>query len=423
MELIVQKYGGSSMGSLERIQHVARKVFEASKTEPVVVVVSAMQGETDRLLYLAKTLSERPNGRELDALLASGEQASSALLAIALNELGAKARCYNGAQVPILTDSVHTKASILTIPIDNILKELKEGTIVVVAGFQGIDSHGHTTTLGRGGSDTSAVALAGALKARECQIYTDVAGVYTTDPRVVPQARLLEQVTFEEMLEMASLGAKVLQIHSVELAGLYHVPLRVLSTFEDGPGTLIALEEGHMKYSVVSGIAFNRDEARVGILGIQDGPGIGAKILGAVSDLNIDVDMIVQNTSSEGQSDLAFTVHKNDYNTVMEVLQGIAKELGARGVHGDRHVAKISLVGAGMRSRPGVATQMFAVLGQEGINIQLVSTSEIKISVLVDEKYLELGVRALHAAFGLDTTALHQGLKERKDAHSDETNR
>lgn len=402
MTLIVQKYGGSSMGSLERIQHVARKVFAASQKQPVVVVVSAMQGETDRLLYLAKNLSDKPDGRELDALLASGEQASSALLAIALNELGAKARCYNGAQVPILTDSIHTKATITHIDTDKIHRDLKNGFIVVVAGFQGVDEHGHLTTLGRGGSDTSAVALAGALKAIECQIYTDVAGVYTTDPRIVPQARLLSQITFEEMLEMASLGAKVLQIHSVELAGLYQVPLRVLSTFEEGAGTLIALEEGLMKHSVVSGIAFNRDEARVGILGIPDAPGIGAQILGAVSGLNIDVDMIVQNTSMEGLSDLSFTVHKNDYNTVMEVLQEKAKALNARGVHGDRHVAKISLVGAGMRSRPGVATQMFEVLGQEGINIQLVSTSEIKISVLVDEKYIELGVRALHTAFSLD---------------------
>jgi aspartate kinase len=402
MTLIVQKYGGSSMGSLERIQLVARKVYAASKKQPIVVVVSAMQGETDRLLSLAKGLSEKPSGREQDALLASGEQASSALLAIALNELGAKACCYNGAQVPILTDSVHTKATITHISTDNIHRDLKDGYIIIVAGFQGVDEHGHLTTLGRGGSDTSAVALAGALKAIECQIYTDVAGVYTTDPRIVPQARLLSQITFEEMLEMASLGAKVLQIHSVELAGLYQVPLRVLSTFEEGAGTLIALEEGLMKHSVVSGIAFNRDEARVGILGIQDAPGIGAQILGAVSGLNIDVDMIVQNTSAQGLSDLAFTVHKNDYNTVMEVLKAKAESLGARGVHGDRHVAKISLVGAGMRSRPGVATQMFAVLGQEGINIQLVSTSEIKISVLVDEKYLELGVRALHAAFSLD---------------------
>lgn len=402
MELIVQKYGGSSMGSLERIQHVARKVYSSCQTQPIVVVVSAMQGETDRLLDLAKGLSEKPDGRELDALLASGEQASSALLAIALNDLGVKARCYNGAQVPILTDSVHTKATITHITTENILKDLKQGYVVVVAGFQGVDEQGHFTTLGRGGSDTSAVALAGALKARECQIYTDVAGVYTTDPRIVPQARLLSQITFEEMLEMASLGAKVLQIHSVELAGLYHVPLRVLSTFEEGLGTLIALEEGLMKHSVVSGIAFNRDEARVGILGIKDRPGIGAEILGAVSALNIDVDMIVQNTSAEGMSDLAFTVHKNDYNTVMEVLREKAKQLGARDVHGFPHVAKISLVGAGMRSRPGVATQMFAVLGQEGINIQLVSTSEIKISVLVDEKYLELGVRALHAAFCLE---------------------
>lgn len=402
MTLIVQKYGGSSMGSLERIQHVANKVYAASQKQPVVVVVSAMQGETDRLLYLANSLSTKPNLRELDALLATGEQASSALLAIALTELGAKARCYNGAQVPILTDDVHTKATVIHIDTDKILNDLQEGYIVVVAGFQGVNEKGDLTTLGRGGSDTSAVALAGALKAIECQIFTDVAGVYTTDPRIVPKARLLSQITFEEMLEMASLGAKVLQIHSVEMAGLYQVPLRVLSTFEEGNGTLIALEEGLMKHSVVSGIAFNRDEARVGILGIQDAPGIGAKILGAVSDLNIDVDMIVQNTSSKGFSDLSFTVHKNDYNTVMELLEGLAKSLGASGVHGDSHVAKISLVGAGMRSRPGVATQMFAVLGQEGINIQLVSTSEIKISVLVDEKYLELGVRALHAAFGLD---------------------
>lgn len=410
MTLIVQKYGGSSMGSLERIQYVAKKVFAASQKQSVVVVVSAMQGETDRLLYLANTLSSKPNHRELDALLATGEQTSSALLAIALHELGAKARCYNGAQVPILTDDVHTKATITRINTDNIHRDLKDGYIVVVAGFQGVDEKGDLTTLGRGGSDTSAVALAGALKASECQIYTDVAGVYTTDPRIVPQARLLSHITFEEMLEMASLGAKVLQIHSVEMAGLYHIPLRVLSTFEEGAGTLIALEEGLMKHSVVSGIAFNRDEARVGILGIQDAPGIGAKILGAISDLNIDVDMIVQNTSAEGLSDLAFTVHKNDFNTVMEVLQGLAKTLGAGGVHGERHVAKISLVGAGMRSRPGVATQMFAVLGQEGINIQLVSTSEIKISVLVDEKYLELGVRALHDAFGLDKQPVEERL-------------
>ena len=362
-----------------------------------------MSGETNRLIDLAKQIDESPLAREMDVLVSTGEQVTIALLAMALEKRGCAARSYTGAQVRMLTDSVHTKARIRSIDDARIRSDLDKGRVVVVAGFQGVDEDGNITTLGRGGSDTSAVALAAALKADECQIYTDVDGVYTTDPRVVDKARRLESITFEEMLEMASLGSKVLQIRSVEFAGKYSVPLRVLSSFKDGPGTLITLEgEEVMEQPVVSGIAFNRDEAKLTILGVADIPGVAAKILGLISGANLEVDMIIQNIAEDKTTDFTFTVHRNDFKQAKELLEASAAELGAREVTGDNTIAKVSIVGVGMRSHAGVAATMFKALADESINMQMISTSEIKISVVVDEKYLELAVRALHTAFGLD---------------------
>ena len=403
MALIVQKYGGTSVGTIERIENVAKKVMIARNAgHDVVVVVSAMSGETNRLVALAQQITDRPTPREMDVLLSTGEQVTIALLSMMLEKLGCPARSYTGGQVHILTDSAFTKARIQDIDSARIRNDLDKGRIVVVAGFQGIDEHGNITTLGRGGSDTTAVALAAALKADECQIYTDVDGVYTTDPRVVPQARKLDRITFEEMLEMASQGSKVLQIRSVEFAGKYNVPLRVLSSFEEGNGTLITLEEDGMEQALISGIAFNRDEAKLTVLGVPDQPGVASNILGPIADANIEVDMIVQNIAEDATTDFTFTVHRNDYAKALEILQGIARELGAREVKGDNKIVKIALVGVGMRSHAGIASTMFKALAKEGINIRMISTSEIKVSVVVDEKYLELGVRALHEAFELD---------------------
>jgi len=404
MALIVQKYGGTSVGSPERIQAVAEKVIEhRDQGHQLVVVVSAMSGETDRLLGLASGLSSRPAPRELDVLLATGEQTTIALLAMALEERGCAARSYTGAQVHILTDDVHNKARIQAIDGQRVSADLAVGRVVVVAGFQGVDADGNITTLGRGGSDTTAVALASALKADECQIFTDVDGVYTTDPRVEPNARRLSHITFEEMLEMASLGSKVLQIRAVEFAGKYNVPLRVLSSFEEGEGTLITYEEEHVEQALISGIAFNRDEAKLTMLGVPDQPGIAYLILGRIAEVNIEVDMIIQNMAPDGQTtDFTFTVNRNDYPQALEILQKVAGEMGAKQVSGDEKIVKISLVGVGMRSHAGIASTMFETLAKEGINIRMISTSEIKISVVVDEKYLELGVRALHEVFQLN---------------------
>jgi len=404
MALIVQKYGGTSVGSPERIGHVADKVIDwRNRGNDLVVVVSAMSGETNRLIELANQVSDAPAPRELDVLLATGEQVTIALLSMALEQRGCAARSYTGSQVHILTDSAHNKARIREIEDRRIHADLAAGHVVVVAGFQGADEHGNITTLGRGGSDTTAVALAAALKADECQIYTDVDGVYTTDPRVVPNARRLDRITFEEMLEMASLGSKVLQIRSVSFAGRYNVPLRVLSSFEEGEGTLITYEEEEMEDVLISGIAFNRDEAKLTVLGVPDTPGVAYKLLGPIAAANIEVDMIVQNIAPDGATtDFTFTVHRNDYKRAMAILETTARELHAREVSGDNRIVKISLVGVGMCSHAGIASTMFEALAREGINIRMISTSEIKISVVVDEKYLELGVRALHDAFHLD---------------------
>ncbi|MCU7960762.1 MAG: aspartate kinase [gamma proteobacterium symbiont of Bathyaustriella thionipta] len=403
MAIIVQKYGGTSVGSVERIQNVARRVAaEQRKGNQVVVVVSAMSSETNRLLALAAELSETPEPREMDVLLSTGEQVTIALLTIALHSEGCAARSFTGGQVHIRTDSVHSKARIQDIDALRVQADLDAGRIVVVAGFQGIDEQGNITTLGRGGSDTTAVAMAAALKADECQIFTDVDGVYTTDPRVEPKARRLQKITFEEMLEMASLGSKVLQIRAVEFAGKYNVPLRVLSSFEEGgPGTLISLEDEEMEQAKISGIAFNRDEAKLTILGVPDHPGVAHQILGPIAAVNIEVDMIVQNISEDDTTNFTFTMHRNDYKKARQVLEQIAQQLGAREVIGDQQIVKISLVGVGMRSHAGIASSMFEALAKEGINIRMISTSEIKVSVVVDEKYLELGVRTLHEAFGL----------------------
>jgi len=407
MALIVQKYGGTSVGSPERIQAVADKIIGyRDQGHQLVVVVSAMSGETDRLLGLAGAMSERPTPRELDVLLATGEQATIALLSMALEERGCAARSYTGAQVHILTDNAHNKARIREIDADRVVADLAAGHIVVVAGFQGVDENGNITTLGRGGSDTTAVALAAALKADECQIFTDVDGVYTTDPRVEPDARRLARITFEEMLEMASLGSKVLQIRAVEFAGKYNVPLRVLSSFEEGDGTLITYEAEGMEQALISGIAFNRDEAKLTALGVPDQPGVAHLILGPIAAANIEVDMIIQNMAADGKTtDFTFTVHRNDYERGLEILQKVAGGMGASEVVGDSKIVKISLVGVGMRSHAGIASSMFETLAKEGINIRMISTSEIKVSVVVDEKYLELGVRALHETFQLDQAA------------------
>jgi aspartate kinase len=403
MSLLVLKFGGTSVGSPDRIKSVAERVLRLrGEGHSLVVVVSAMSGETDRLLGLAREIQPRSEGRELDVLLSTGEQVTIALLAMALAARGCPARSYTGGQVRILTDSAHNKARIRSIDDVRIRGDLDAGRVVVVAGFQGVDEAGAITTLGRGGSDTTAVALAAALKADECQIYTDVDGVYTTDPRVVKHARRLERITFEEMLEMASLGSKVLQIRSVEFAGKYNVPLRVLSSFEDGPGTLITTEEGRVEQALVAGIAFNQNEAQLTIQGVPDQPGVAYGILGPVADANIEVDMIVQNIGGDGTTDFTFTVNRNDFEKATEILQKVAAGLGARQVSGDTKIAKISVVGVGMRSHAGIAARMFKALAKESINIRMISTSEIKISVVVDEKYLELGVRTLHDAFELE---------------------
>lgn len=405
MALYVQKYGGTSVGSVERIEAVAEKVEGFKKQgHDIVVVVSAMSGETNRLIGLAKEIQpSTPNAREMDVLVSTGEQVTIALLCMALEKRGVSARSYTGAQVKILTDSAHSKARIQDIEVASMQSDLSEGRVIVVAGFQGVDAEGSITTLGRGGSDTTGVALAAALKADECQIYTDVDGVYTTDPRVVEGAQRLSQITFEEMLEMASLGSKVLQIRAVEFAGKYKVPLRVLHSFQDGPGTLITVEDDStVEKPIISGIAFNRDEAKLTVMGVPDVPGVASKILGPVSRANIEVDVIVQNVAADNTTDFTFTVHRNDYEAAEAVLNQVAVELGAREVVGDNKIAKVSIVGVGMRSHAGVASKMFDALADESINIQMISTSEIKVSVVIAEKYLELAVRALHSAFDLD---------------------
>lgn len=405
MALLVQKFGGTSVGNLDRIQGVADKVKRfRDQGHDVVVVVSAMSGETNRLTDLASNIQKQPTPREMDVLLSTGEQVTIALLAMALNERNCPAHSYTGSQVSIVTDQAHTKARIQHIDTEKMRASLNRGRVVIVAGFQGRDAEGNITTLGRGGSDTTAVALAAALEADECQIYTDVDGVYTTDPRVVEGARRLDKITFEEMLEMASLGSKVLQIRAVEFAGKYNVKLRVLHSMQEGPGTLITIddEDVAMESPVVSGIAFNRDEAKVTIKGVPDIPGVASRILGPVSQANIEVDMIVQNVSDDRTTDFTFTVHRNDYQNTLDVCAKVCDELGAREYDGDEKIAKVSIVGVGMRSHAGVATRMFEALAAEGINIQIISTSEIKVSVIIAEKYLELAVRALHSVFELD---------------------
>jgi aspartate kinase len=403
MAVYVFKFGGTSVGSIERIKAVAERVKKVhDQGNQLVVVVSAMSGETNRLIALAHDAQKQPNTRELDALISTGEQVTSALLSMALEEIGCPACSYNGGQVKILTDSVHTKARIRRIDDQRMRADLDDGKVVVVAGFQGIDEHGNITTLGRGGSDTTAVALAAALKADECYIYTDVDGVYTTDPRIEPKARRLDKITFEEMLEMASLGSKVLQIRSVEFAGKYNVALRVLSSFKEGKGTLITYEESPMESALISGIAFNRDEAKLTITGVPDLPGVASKILGPIAEANMDVDMIIQNIGEDGATNFTFTVHRNDFTTAKALLDTTCEQLGAKKVICDDTIVKVSIVGVGMRSHAGIANTMFKTLADEGINIQMIATSEIKISVVVAEKYLELAVRALHAAFNLD---------------------
>ncbi|GAA5157473.1 aspartate kinase [Viridibacterium curvum] len=405
MALIVQKYGGTSVGNPERIKNVARRVAAAQAAgDQIVVVVSAMSGETNRLIALAKEVQANPDPRELDVIVSTGEQVTIGLLCMALLEMGVKARSYTGGQVRILTDNSFTKARILKIDEDRMRRDLESGHVVVVAGFQGVDDAGNITTLGRGGSDTTGVALAAALRADECQIYTDVDGVYTTDPRIVPEARKLDRITFEEMLEMASLGSKVLQIRSVEFAGKYKVRLRVLSSFQEGgEGTLITFEDDiKMEQPIISGIAFNRDEAKLTVLGVPDRPGIAYQILGPVAEANIDVDMIIQNVSHDGTTDFSFTVNRNEFDRATKILEDVKAHVGAREIRGDRSMAKVSVVGVGMRSHVGIASKMFRTLAEEGINIQMISTSEIKISVAIDEKYLELAVRVLHKAFELD---------------------
>jgi aspartate kinase len=405
MALIVQKYGGTSVGSIERIESVAENVIAYKKQgNDMVVVVSAMSGETNRLVDLAQQINARVQGRELDVLLTTGEQVTIALLAMALEKRGYAAKSYTGGQANIITDSAHNKARIKSVDNQKIRRDLDAGCIVVVAGFQGVDEESNLTTLGRGGSDTTGVAMAAALNADECQIFTDVDGVYTTDPRVEPDARRLKTITFEEMLEMASLGSKVLQTRAVEFAQKHAVPLRVLSSFEDGQGTLIISDnktDKTMEQALISGIAFNRDEAQLTINGVSDTPGVAYGILGPISDADIEVDMILQNVSADGTTDFTFTVNRSDYENALASLKKTAKKLKAREVSGNNKIVKISIVGVGMRSHAGIATRMFEVLAKEGINILMISTSEIKISVLVDEKYLELGVRALHEGFDL----------------------
>ncbi len=403
MSLIVQKYGGTSVASVGHIEAVADKVARfRDEGHDVVVVLSAMAGETNRLAALAQEVMEQPTPREMDVLLAAGEQVTIALLCMALERRGRGARSFTGGQVRILTDESHTRARIREVDSTRMLAQLEQGNVVVVAGFQGVTEHGCITTLGRGGSDTTAVALAAALEADECQIYTDVKGVYTTDPRMVDGARLLRHVTFEEMLELASLGARVLQIRAVEFAGKYRVPLRVLSTFEEGPGTLITLEEQAMETPAIAGVAFERDEAKLTVKGVPDVPGIAYKVIGPVSECGIEVDVIVQNAAADGNNDISFTVKRGDAERTLEILQQAVPSMPADSVELDTHIAKVSLVGVGMRSHAGIASRMFKALAGENINIQIITTSEIKISVVIEEKYLELAVRALHSAFGLE---------------------
>jgi len=402
MSLIVQKYGGTSVGTVERIQAVAERVARDHLAgHQLVVVLSAMSGETDRLLGLARAIQNPPSARELDVVLSTGEQITIGLLAMALEARGVPAVSYTGAQVTILSDSAFNKARILAIDAHKVHADLALGRVVVVAGFQGVDAHGNITTLGRGGSDTTGVAMAAALKADECQIYTDVDGVYTTDPRIVPEARRLARITYEEMLEMASLGAKVLQSRSVEFASKYKVTLRVLSSFKDGPGTLITTEDNIMEAALISGVTLNRDEAKLTVLGVPDRPGIASSILGPIADANIEVDMIVQNVSADGSADFTFTVHRNDYDKALAIVQASAATLDARAVAGDRKIVKVSVVGVGMRSHAGIASRAFRALAAEGINIQMISTSEIKISVVLEDKYAQLAVRVLHSEFKL----------------------
>ena len=404
MALIVQKYGGTSVGSVERIEAVADRIAKNHATgDQLIVVVSAMSGETNRLLGLASDLTPDPSPRELDVLVSTGEQVSMALLSMALHVRGIPALSLKGSQVAIRTDSFHNKARIQSIDDRRLRSELAAGKVVVVAGFQGVDENGETTTLGRGGSDTSAVALAAAIKADECQIYTDVDGVYTTDPRVVDGARRLESITFEEMLEMASMGSKVLQLRSVEFAGKYSVPLRVLSSFKEGPGTLISMDEDNvMEAPTIAGIAFNRDEAKLTVIGVPDTPGVAYQILGPIGEANIEVDVILQNVGDEGKTDFTFTVARNDLEKAEGILDSYVDDLGAMEWRSDSKIAKVSVVGVGMRSHAGVAANMFKALAEVGVNIQMISTSEIKISVIIEEKFLELAVRTLHSAFGLD---------------------
>ena len=404
MALIVQKYGGTSVGSVERIEAVAERVARHySDGDQLIIVVSAMSGETNRLLGLARELTSNPSPRELDVLVSTGEQVSMALLAMALHKWGIEALSLKGSQVAIRTDSFHSKARIQSIDDRRLRAELDQGRVVVVAGFQGVDENGEVTTLGRGGSDTSAVALAAAVGADECQIYTDVDGVYTTDPRIVDGAQRLETITFEEMLEMASMGSKVLQLRSVEFAGKYQVPLRVLSSFKEGPGTLIKMDEDDpMEAPTIAGIAFNRDEAKLTVIGVPDTPGIAYQILGPIGDANIEVDVILQNVGDEGKTDFTFTVSRSDLEKAEAILESHIAELGALEWRSDSRIAKVSVVGVGMRSHAGVAANMFKALAEVGVNIQMISTSEIKISVIIEEKFLELAVRTLHSAFGLD---------------------
>ena len=414
MALIVQKYGGTSVGSTERIKNVAKRIAKFQRQgHQVVVVVSAMSGETNRLIALTKEIQEQPDPREYDAVISTGEQVTIGLLAMALQDININAKSYTGGQVKILTDNTFTKARIISIEENNIRRDLNDGKVVIVAGFQGVDKDGNITTLGRGGSDTSAVALAAALKADECQIYTDVDGVYTTDPRIVPEAKKLDTITFEEMLEMASQGSKVLQIRAVEFAGKYKVKLRVLSSLDEkdpiassgnNSGTLITIEEDKqkMEHAIISGIAFNRDEAKLTLTGVPDKPGIAFQILNAISQSNVDVDMIIQNVGRDGTTDFSFTVNRGEFEKALSILERVKLQLGAREILSDNKICKISAVGVGMRSHPGVATKLFQTLSDENINVKMISTSEIKISVVIDEKYLELAVRVLHKAFGLD---------------------
>ncbi len=402
MPLVVQKYGGTSVGNIERIKNVARRVIrQHQKGDQMVVVVSAMSGETNRLVALAKEIHELPEGREYDVIVSTGEQVTIALLAMAIQNMGVPAVSYLGSQVRILTDDAFSKARIRSIDNERIHKDLNDGKIVVVAGFQGVDENGNVTTLGRGGSDTTAVAIAAALKADACEIYTDVDGVYTTDPNVCPDARKIDRISYEEMLEMASTGAKVLQIRSVEMAAKYNVPVEVRSSFNDNPGTWVTKEESQMESRMVTGVSLNKDEAKIAVRQVPDTPGVASKIFAPISDANINVDMIVQNVSSEGTTDLTFTVPKSDLKRALLIVEGVAKEIGAKKVESSENIAKVSVIGLGMRSHAGIASKMFTTLAKENINIQMISTSEIKISIIVDAKYTELAVRVLHDAFEL----------------------